>query len=240
MTGELDLTDVPTPTLQRALELLSAGRLSAPLSIFELSANGLGALSGQAAALTGFSAEAVRALLTAVLAERGRGGLAEPELVWTGPETKVSGARDTAIVLRELFSGARKSVLVAGFRFDHGKTLLKPLHAGMREHRLSCSIFADREEAQAFIGREWPFGPPFPEVFFDARGEQYSSVHAKCVVVDGSQVFVTSANFTDRGQRRNVEVGVLLENPHLAQRLQQQFLSLVRSGSFMQLKRVGS
>jgi phosphatidylserine/phosphatidylglycerophosphate/cardiolipin synthase-like enzyme len=42
-------------------------------------------------------------------------------------------------------------------------------------------------------------------------------------VVDGRQVFVTSANFTDRGQTQNVEVGVLLEDARLAAVLEAQF-----------------
>lgn len=44
-------------------------------------------------------------------------------------------------------------------------------------------------------------------------------------MVDGRWVFVTSANFTDRGQTRNVEVGVLLEDARLAAVLEAQFVA---------------
>lgn len=228
----VDLSDVPTPTLERALELIASGRLVPPLTGFQLNAHGLAALGG--AGLGDLGLDGVTSVIAAVIAERRRIVGQEAELVWTGPETKVSGARDTAVVLRELFANARKSVLIAGFRFDHGKTLLEPLHAVMRDHRVACSIFADRSEAEAFIGREWPFGPPFPEVYFDGRGEQFSSVHAKCVVVDEQEVLVTSANFTDRGQRRNVEVGVLLSDRGFAERLTRQWNSLISAGTFVQ------
>jgi phosphatidylserine/phosphatidylglycerophosphate/cardiolipin synthase-like enzyme len=53
----------------------------------------------------------------------------------------------------------------------------------------------------------------------------FASLHAKCVVVDGRLVFVTSANFTDRGQTRNVEVGVVLDEPRLAAVLEAQFVA---------------
>lgn len=226
----IDLGDVPTPTLERVLELLSSGRLTS-LTNFHLNANGLGAL--QHAGVEALSPEAVRPVIEAVLAERRRTVSHEPELVWTGPETKVSGARDTSVVLRELFAAARKSVLIAGFRFDHGKTLLAPLHEAMRARGVTCSVFADKAEAQVFVSREWPFGPPFPEVYFDGRGEIFSSVHAKCVVVDDREVFVTSANFTDRGQRRNVELGLLLESPSTAARIRRQWDSLVSEKVFV-------
>lgn len=52
----------------------------------------------------------------------------------------------------------------------------------------------------------------------------FASLHAKCVVVDERWVLVTSANFTDRGQTRNVEVGVLLDDAGFAGVLEAQFV----------------
>jgi phosphatidylserine/phosphatidylglycerophosphate/cardiolipin synthase-like enzyme len=40
--------------------------------------------------------------------------------------------------------------------------------------------------------------------------------HAKCVVLDEAELFVSSANFTEAAQNRNVELGVLLQSPTLA------------------------
>jgi phosphatidylserine/phosphatidylglycerophosphate/cardiolipin synthase-like enzyme len=51
----------------------------------------------------------------------------------------------------------------------------------------------------------------------------FASLHAKCVVVDGRWVFATSANFTNRGQSRNVEVGLLVEDGSVATALEAQF-----------------
>ena len=53
-------------------------------------------------------------------------------------------------------------------------------------------------------------------MYYDRRalvpGPPYASLHAKCVVVDGAQTFISSANFTQRAQERNIEVGVLIED----------------------------
>jgi phosphatidylserine/phosphatidylglycerophosphate/cardiolipin synthase-like enzyme len=53
----------------------------------------------------------------------------------------------------------------------------------------------------------------------------FASLHAKCIVVDGRWVFAMSANFTDRGQTRNVEMGVLLEDARLAAVLEAPFVA---------------
>ena len=53
------------------------------------------------------------------------------------------------------------------------------------------------------------------------------SLHAKCVVVDDERSFITSANFTDRGQTRNVEAGVLIEDRAFSGELGAQWRQLV-------------
>jgi phosphatidylserine/phosphatidylglycerophosphate/cardiolipin synthase-like enzyme len=67
-----------------------------------------------------------------------------------------------------------------------------------------------------------------PEVYYDPRSVAddepvRSSLHAKCVVVDSEHVFVSSANFTEAGQQRNIEVGLSIRSKWLAQRLIQHF-----------------
>ncbi|WP_441293152.1 phospholipase D-like domain-containing protein [Sorangium sp. KYC3313] len=51
-------------------------------------------------------------------------------------------------------------------------------------------------------------------------------MHAKCVVVDSAKA-LSSANFTQRGQERNIEVGVLIEDPSFASYLAGQWLGLI-------------
>jgi phosphatidylserine/phosphatidylglycerophosphate/cardiolipin synthase-like enzyme len=38
----------------------------------------------------------------------------------------------------------------------------------------------------------------------DPRAGKPGSLHAKCIAVDNEQVFVSSANFTEAGQDRNI------------------------------------
>jgi hypothetical protein len=199
-------------------------------------------------AFEGLDTSGCVAAIEAVLSERAQKAEA-PELVWTGPEGTTMVARDTSVVLRALFESAEECVIVAGYRFDHPEEVLRPLHATMKERKVSARIFIDIDQIGGqtlvpsehlakhcgrFLTENWPFGDPLPRLFYDRRAivppPPYCSMHAKCVVVDGKRAFVSSANFTDRGQERNIEVGVLIENPRFALQLAQQWDGLIQSG----------
>jgi len=57
------------------------------------------------------------------------------------------------------------------------------------------------------------------------------------VVVDGAHAFVSSANFTQRGQERNIEVGVLIADPSFASYLAGQWISLIDAGIAREYRR---
>lgn len=76
----------------------------------------------------------------------------------------------------------------------------------------------------------WPFEGIKPELYYDPRSaESYgiASLHAKCLVVDHEQTLITSANFTERGQERNIEVGVLIRDRAFANALERQWFNLI-------------
>ncbi len=232
----MSLIEISLPDLELLVTEIGRGELRCPITDVALASIGLGHLAGRLTLLAGLDATSATRLLEAVLAER-RTRAGRVELVWTGPEAKASEARDTAVVLRELFASAVVSVLVAGFRFDHGADILEPLHRAMNERGVAAWFFMDLEkphlEAQdpgkaareQFLQRNWPFGSPYPRFFYDPRPLEgvYASLHAKCVVIDDRRALVTSANFTDRGQTRNVEVGVLIDDPTFARALAEQW-----------------
>ena len=229
----LDLSTVPTALVERLRDLVANGAVEVPISAVGLRLAGLGGMAEHASVLKTFEAATLLVLLEAVLAERFRGLKRPLELVWTGPDSRTSQARDTAVVVRALFQDAKHSVTVAGFRFDHGSSLLSPLHEAMKERGVQCRIYGDTAEAKELVQRNWPFGPPWPEVYgFVPPPEVFASLHAKCVVVDNHLVLVTSANFTERGQERNVEVGVLADDARLAEALERELLAATSAGHF--------
>lgn len=242
----MSLRDVATPDLEHLRKEVRRGTLACPFSEAGLVASGVAHLAPRLGVLWGLDRTSVLAVLEGVLAER---TVRENpvELVWTGPEARVSDARDTAIVVQELFAAAQRSVLIAGYAFDHGAELLASLHRSMRDRSVDVEIFLDAAGAkgidagvaakEAFLSRNWSFGPPFPAFFVDARSldaaaTEFASLHAKCVVVDAARALVTSANFTDRGHMRNVEVGVLVTDAPFAASLLRQWRGAVEAGLF--------
>lgn len=86
-----------------------------------------------------------------------------------------------------------------------------------------------------FFADSWPWRDVMPRVYYDTRADAAnasSSMHAKCVIVDDREVLITSANFTDRAQHDNVELGVLIRDAEFAARVSGQWHALVTRGLF--------
>ena len=250
MTATRGLTDVSVPDLRALLSLVKAVKLSVPITQAGLQSVNLGHLTGRLSSLEGVDRPGVVAALSVALAERESVQGSTVELVWTGPETKASTSRDTAVVVRQLFNAAQRSVLIAGYAFDHGKEILQPLHTAMAERGVVVDMFLDlrerapagtnlevfaAEKMEAFLKYNWPFGEPLPSLYYapsTITPDSMASVHAKCVVVDEAITLITSANFTDRGQSRNIETGVLVQDKQLALQMIGQWKGL-RGYTFM-------
>jgi phosphatidylserine/phosphatidylglycerophosphate/cardiolipin synthase-like enzyme len=201
--------------------------------------------------LAGLAPSAAHALVEAVLAERLVRVGASVDLVWTGPESTSGSARDTATVVRELFTHARISVLVAGYSFDHGTEIFETLHRAVAAHNVEVTLFLDIPRAPSernvdahvaawvnrFLLENWRCSSA-PTIYYDPRTVNpglFASLHAKCIVVDERKSLVTSANFTDRGQSRNVEVGVLIDDAGFARSLARQWALAVSAGVFVRV-----
>ncbi|MCU0694325.1 MAG: DISARM system phospholipase D-like protein DrmC [Polyangiaceae bacterium] len=252
------LTTISTQSLQRLRNAVVHDEIPLPVSASGLTALQLGPFAGAVELFAGLDRHATLKVLDAVLAERAR-PVTAPQLVSTWPDGHGVRGAQTAEVVHDLFSKAMHHILVAGYSFDHGASLLKPLHDAMVDRRTSVELYIHldpepgdpteaRELAQAQVSRflrtQWPWTEK-PAVYFDPRTVtpssspaqpshlEYASLHAKCVVVDRRWAFITSANFTDRGQHRNVEVGVLLDDRHFSEKLVGQFQEATRKGVFV-------
>ena len=170
-------------------------------------------------------------------------------VVVSGPDA-MSSARDTGVVMREMFAKARERVLAVGFAVHQGKSVFEVLakrmdRGGVAEATLCLDVRRQPGDTslnsqllirfgQNFIEHEWP-GTQLPRVYYDPRslastGHAVSAMHAKCVVVDGREALVTSANFTEAAQTRNIELGLLVADPQIAVRIEDHFLSLIHAG----------
>lgn len=253
MTTALD--DLSAAELRRVSEALRAGRLSVPLTSLALETY-LGRNRAEAARVLmsvtgeGMSADHLMLFLEAIASARDSRANADSsvELVATGPDPAGLPARDTKIVVRELFRQAERSVVVAGYAVYQGRDVFQALAQRMEElPDLAVRMFLDVQRghrdtsraseilqrfAERFRFQEWP-GSHLPEVYYDPRSLELdagkrSSLHAKCVVIDDQVAFISSANFTEAAQVRNVEVGALIRSEAFARQLAGRFLSLAQ------------
>lgn len=255
----LRLDGVSAATLRLLASACRSGQLAAPLTTFAVSkvASCCAALAADLERLNreGMSPPHIALLLDvaagAVEARLDRESAAE--LVWSGPETEYARSRDTRIVLDDLFSSAKRSVVVSTYVFQHPERVFAALGARLdAASDVTARIFLNVERKPGdtrleaallheFAGSlaNWP-GARRPEVYYDPRGismdpDSRASWHAKCVVVDDEVAFITSANFTDWAQERNVEAGALISSRTFAMQLRTQFDSLVRVGGVKRL-----
>ncbi|MEO8595893.1 MAG: DISARM system phospholipase D-like protein DrmC [Candidatus Solibacter sp.] len=257
MNGLLALSSSDLAALKEALR---TGRLPAPYLPTLIERIVPGAISGDvAAALQGMAATgANREGLVAALGLLATARSQQPsldelvELVTTGPETAAVTCRDTQVVVQDLFRNAEHSVLVAGYELYQAEPVFRTLAARIAdEPRPSVRMFlnvkrpigdtsTDGQLIAAFAHRfrtnHWPPDRALPEIYYDPRSLSLDSkrkavLHAKCIVVDGRTAFVSSANFTEAAQERNIEVGVLVRSQIVAERLTTFFAALISTGA---------
>ena len=176
------------------------------------------------------------------------------ELVLTGPPIAGAEHRDTSVVVSDLFRKAEETILIAGYAVYQGLKVFRALSERMVERpALNVRMYLDiqrkpgdtsssaelvRRFTHKFQTKEWPSGQPCPEVFYDPRAlsadrSNRAALHAKCVVTDRRDVFVSSANFTEAAQERNVEVGLLVHSAAVAENLTRFFDALCSAGKFL-------
>ncbi len=244
---------------------LRSGRLSPPyghLSVQRILNGNMAAAVAthfQELAGTGFGHDQIATTLELLAADRQSRLRFDDQLdvVTTGPEIHGVANRDTSVVVRELFANAKRSVLVAGYAVFQGQRVFQALADQMvSQPSLDVRLFLDiqrgpgdtttgAELVRRFAGRfrthQWPTGHPLPTIYYDRRSleigaDKRACLHAKCVVVDSEAVFVSSANFTEAAQERNIEVGILIRSGVVAERIKRFFDALLADGTLIPIQ----
>jgi phosphatidylserine/phosphatidylglycerophosphate/cardiolipin synthase-like enzyme len=235
--------------LRTLASAIRTGRLVAPFSIFALQRLIGDAVSPSVAdwmtatAESGCSSAAMASWLDACA-----DGICERtplehtvQLVTTAPEGNAAYHRDTAVVVQDLFRRAKRSVLISTYALYGGREIFQTLADRMEAiPELLVRMFVNIDQksgddqrviAASFVQqfREWHWPAQFrlPEIYYDVRST--AVLHAKCILIDSEELFVTSANFTDAAQHRNVEVGLVVKSPVVADQATRFFESLMKS-----------
>lgn len=175
----------------------------------------------------------------------------------SGPEVPGTPVVSTPTMVRALFEEARQDVIVASYVFYQCANILAPLAVKMaacpdfrvkiivdlshqREHENEpLPIVANRFKAK-FLASHWQGAqaPEFwhdPRVFEEEDRTKAGVMHAKVVIIDDHAALVTSANFTEAAQNRNIEAGIIVRQHHHVACLRNFFEGLIKTGQMRQI-----
>jgi phosphatidylserine/phosphatidylglycerophosphate/cardiolipin synthase-like enzyme len=172
------------------------------------------------------------------------------ELVLSGPDVPGVPTEDTAAAFQTLVQEAQQEILLVGYAVYGGDRIFEPLAERMRVNpglRVTFCLDIARKigdtsldsevvqrYAHEFRQKHWPW-ETIPELYYDPRALAITSMaraslHAKCVVVDRKAALITSANFTEAAQYRNIELGLLVHHAPIARRIADYFEGLQKLG----------
>jgi len=253
------IRSLPASTMLSIAQALRAGRLKPPYTAFTVAEwipqHGRDSLAAELVSLQmcGFTATTLAITLEALAEEAAarQRALDQIQLVWTSPDEEGPHVRDTSVVVQQLLSEARESLWISTYSVFNGQEVFLPIEEAWSfrpelEVVLILNVPPDDKNglyetaavdkyAKAFWKYHWPWARK-PAVFYDPRGPEKASglpacQHAKCILVDGSTAFITSANFTESAQERNIELGVVFrDNPKVAASIRSKFESLIQDG----------
>ncbi len=244
-----------TTDLRKLAGAFRSQRLKMPVSVTGLSAYSLTNAAQLVADLAFlhsncFSEVQTAVLLDAIVESRSNAKSMDEliELVASGPDLPGIMNRDTSVVVQQLFREAQQNVLIVGYSVYQGTQVFatlaeemnkKPglnvimcLNVGRDGHDSTTEYEIRHRYMTQFKKKQWPEGFPLPKLYFDPRAidpapSKRASLHAKCIVADKRYAFVSSANFTERGQKRNIEIGVRVDSPHIAEGISNYILNLI-------------
>jgi phosphatidylserine/phosphatidylglycerophosphate/cardiolipin synthase-like enzyme len=249
-----ELLDLPPKSLQALAEAFAGGPLRSNLSS-GLLAPFIGGKADRVATLfkslrdQGCPPAVLSEICEALHKAKARMAEAERNLflVLSGPDVPGIPVVDTATVARSLFVEARSEVLVCSFVVYPIPDFFTPLVEKMKGNsdfkvRFIVDVSHERKSPdeplplvanrfrRRFLETCWLGGTP-PELLHDPRpfseDESLRGVqHSKIVLIDRCAALVTSANFTQAAQSKNIEAGFLTRDRHQVERIADYFDAL--------------
>lgn len=133
------------------------------------------------------------------------------DLSWTGPIQFSVEGRSTQSLIEEMLRNAKKSIVIIGYSITEEGGVLELISAAMKRGVEVVLVVHSDEESRNIevISKNWLRNPK-PLVYTRERGKTdvYFKIHAKMMVVDSSDLLVTSANLTWHGMSNNLEIGL--------------------------------
>jgi hypothetical protein len=173
--------------------------------------------------------------------EGARSTVTRVDPLWTMPGHLAQTGPLTSSV-PQLIAKARVAITCSTFNFQESSALWTSLRTAAQQLRSGVKVYVDTRAAES--KGEWVSPSPAdiathlrPGQVFQTRVINGKAVrnHAKYLIVDHRFVLVTSANFSRSAEFDNIEFGVRIDAPNLAEAVERE-LSLVESTLFERVK----
>ncbi|MFS4091466.1 DISARM system phospholipase D-like protein DrmC [Streptomyces sp. AF1A] len=140
-----------------------------------------------------------------------------PQVVVSGPMSASVPARLTSGVAVEVIRSATTSLLIASFAAHGARDVVREVARAVdRGVQVDLLLEESTQATAAFAAL--PRG-----VRIWHRAEAVGVLHAKLIVADRHTALLGSANLTDRALSDNIELGVVLRDPHVVEPLIEHF-----------------
>lgn len=152
-------------------------------------------------------------------------------LVWSGPNLSGVPMRMTAQVIMEMIDDAQESLFLSSFTFYKVGEIVDRLDAAAKRG-VEISLLLETPQSSHYKVRVdpleninddlmnklnlyiWPYKKRIIE------GDPHTgSLHAKFILQDQTKLFISSANLTQSAMDRNIELGVIIEDPTVIQKM---------------------
>ena len=140
--------------------------------------------------------------------------------VWTMPGNE-AGIGHLTSQFHQLVEGARVSVTAATYNFARTSKMWKVLSEAAERPGVQVTVYVDGDKADAVAVKGQM---PSASIYSSGTlpdGKQITS-HAKFIIIDHSMMLITSANFSYSAENTNVEFGLRVDDPTLAESVEEQ------------------
>ncbi len=222
-----------TEELKRLLRALHRSAISSPVTRSSLIEKAFGNIEGHLDAVVGRDVESAKAMIAAVMAERGKSAGGTASLVYMGPVSPGTRSRDLLEQVRTLLTSAVSRVEIYGIRPDEERGLLRTVAAVSEGRDVPTRVVFDvrgLSDAQNVVRQA--VAKDFRHALkLEAWVSASFGLSMRAVCVDGISALVTSGELHGSEDDTQIDLGVLLRDAAYIAALDEEWQRLVGSGA---------